>query len=116
MQTVSKYGAVADAEAQVPAGLERKTLGRAKVALICVAAALGGAAVASVAPMGVTETQMMQVACPPGMRAGETVQIVTPAGPMQVVIPQGVSEGQTFSVQLAAPQPQPVAVVTAVPV
>lgn len=71
------------------------------------------AAVASVAP--VPQTQMMQVACPAGMKAGETVQIVTPAGPMQVVIPQGVSEGQTFSVQVAAPQPQPVAVVTAVP-
>ena len=50
MQTVSKtYGAAADAEAQAPAGPERKPLGRAKVALICVAAALSGAAVASVA-------------------------------------------------------------------
>jgi len=75
----------------------------------------GAAAVASVQPMGVPQTQMMQVACPAGMKAGETVQIVTPAGPMQVAIPQGVSEGQTFSVQVAAPQPQPVAVVTAVP-
>ena len=74
------------------------------------------AAVAAVAPMGVPQTQMMQVACPPGMKAGETVQIVTPAGPMHVVIPQGVSEGQAFSVQVAAPQPQPVAVATAVPV
>ena len=73
------------------------------------------AAVASVAPMGVPPTQMMQVACPAGSKAGETVQIVTPAGPMQVLIPQGVSEGQTFSVQVAAPQPQPVPVVTAVP-
>ena len=48
MQTVSKYGA-ADAEAQAPAAPEEKPLGRAKVALICVAAALSGAAVASVA-------------------------------------------------------------------
>ena len=49
MQTVSKYGA-ADAEAQTPAPAPEKThLGRAKVALICVAAALSGAAVASVA-------------------------------------------------------------------
>ena len=49
MQTVSKYGA-ADAEAQTPAAAPEGThLGRAKVALICVAAALGGAAVASVA-------------------------------------------------------------------
>jgi len=47
MQTVSKYGA-ADAEAQTAAP-EQKSLGRAKVALICVAAALSGAAVASVA-------------------------------------------------------------------
>ena len=49
MQTVSKYGA-ADAEAQTPAAAPEGTpLGRAKVALICVAAALSGAAVASVA-------------------------------------------------------------------
>ena len=48
MTTVSKYGA-ADTEAQSPAGPEQKPLGRAKVALICVAAALSGAAVASVA-------------------------------------------------------------------
>ena len=49
MTTVSKYGA-ADAEAQTPAPAPEKTpLGRAKVALICVAAALSGAAVASVA-------------------------------------------------------------------
>ena len=50
MQTVSKtYGAAADTEAQVPAGPEKPRGGRAKVALICVAAALSGAAVASVA-------------------------------------------------------------------
>ena len=49
MQTVSKYGTAADAEAQVPAGPEKPALGRAKVALICLAAALSGAAVASVA-------------------------------------------------------------------
>ena len=49
MQTVSKYGAAADAEAQAPAAPERKALGRAKVASICLAAALSGAAVASVA-------------------------------------------------------------------
>ena len=49
MQTVSKTYGAADTEAQVPAGPEKKALGRAKVALICVAAALGGAAVASVA-------------------------------------------------------------------
>ena len=50
MQTVSKtYGAAADTEAQAPAPQEKPGLGRAKVALICVAAALSGAAVASVA-------------------------------------------------------------------
>ena len=49
MQTVSKTYGAADTEAQAPAGPERKPLGRAKVALICVAAALSGAAVASVA-------------------------------------------------------------------
>ena len=49
MTTASKYGA-ADAEAQPPAaGPEKAPLGRVKVALICVAAALSGAAVASVA-------------------------------------------------------------------
>ena len=48
MTTVSKYGA-ADTEAQAPAPPERKPLGRAKVAAICLAAALSGAAVASVA-------------------------------------------------------------------
>ena len=50
MQTVSKtYGAAADTEAQAPAPQEKPALGRAKVAFICVAAALSGAAVASVA-------------------------------------------------------------------
>ena len=49
MQTVSKTYGAADAEAQSPAAPEIPPLGRAKVALICVAAALGGAAVASVA-------------------------------------------------------------------
>ena len=50
MQTVSKTYGAADAEAQTPAAAPEGTpLGRAKVALICVAAALGGAAVASVA-------------------------------------------------------------------
>ena len=49
MTTVYKYGA-ADTEAQSPAAApEKPALGRAKVALICVAAALSGAAVASVA-------------------------------------------------------------------
>ena len=47
MQTVSKTYGAADTEA--PAGPERKPLGRATVAAICVAAALSGAAVASVA-------------------------------------------------------------------
>ena len=49
MQTVSKTYGAADAEAQAPAAPERKALGRAKVASICLAAALSGAAVASVA-------------------------------------------------------------------
>ena len=49
MQTVSKTYGAADTEAQAPAPQEKPALGRAKVALICVAAALGGAAVASVA-------------------------------------------------------------------
>ena len=48
MQTVSKYGAAADAEAQEPA-LKPQGLSRAAVASICFAAALSGAAVASVA-------------------------------------------------------------------
>ena len=48
MQTVSKTYGAADTEAQVPEQ-EPLRLGRAKVALICVAAALSGAAVASVA-------------------------------------------------------------------
>ena len=48
MQTISKYGAAADTEAQV-AGPEKTPLGRAKVAVICLTAALSGAAVASVA-------------------------------------------------------------------
>ena len=39
MQTVSKTYGAADAEAQAPAAPERKALGRAKVASICLAAA-----------------------------------------------------------------------------
>ena len=47
MQTVSKTYGAADAEAQAPAALPR-TVNRAMVAAICFAAALSGAAVASV--------------------------------------------------------------------
>ena len=36
MQTVSKTYGATDAEAQAPAAPEQKSLGRAKVALICV--------------------------------------------------------------------------------
>ena len=49
MQTVSKTYGAADAEAQNPAPPAQKALGRAKIASICLAAALSGAAVASVA-------------------------------------------------------------------
>ena len=49
MQTVSKMYGAADPEAQAPAGPEQRTIGRATVAAICLAAALSGAVVASVA-------------------------------------------------------------------
>ena len=77
------------------------------------AASAGVAAVGQ--PMAQPMAQMMQVTCPAGSKAGDSVQISTPAGAMQVIIPQGVSAGQTFSVQVAAPQPV-VAVVDAVAV
>ena len=50
--------------------------------------------------------QQMQVTCPPGMKEGDTVQISTPGGQMQVAIPAGVTAGKVFMVQVAAPPTQ----------
>lgn len=62
--------------------------------------------------------QMMSVQVPPGATAGQTLQIQTATGPMNVVIPEGVSEGQNFSVQVpaAAPTVQAIPTVQATPV
>ena len=56
--------------------------------------------------------QMMQVAVPPGVSAGQTIMIATPAGQqLQVAVPAGVEPGQSFQVAVPAP-----AVATAVAV
>ena len=56
--------------------------------------------------------QMMQVAVPPGVSAGQTIMIATPAGQqLQVAVPAGVGPGQSFQVAVPAP-----AVATAVAV
>ena len=58
-------------------------------------------------------TQMLQVTCPPGVKAGEPFQIATPSGPMQAIVPAGISEGMVFHLQVAA-QPMPVVAAQAV--
>ena len=63
-----------------------------------------------------TQSQLMMVTCPPGVKAGDMIQIMTGAGPMQVPVPAGVSEGAAFQVQVPAPGPVvAAAVVQAVP-
>jgi len=61
---------------------------------------------------------MMQVTCPAGCKAGDTVAIMAPNGQqVQVQIPMGVAPGQNFNVQLpAAPPVVAATVVSAVPV
>jgi len=49
-----------------------------------------------------TAPTRMSVTCPANCKAGDPIQITTPAGPMQVVVPAGVSEGMTFQVQTPA--------------
>ena len=59
--------------------------------------------------------QMMQVAVPPGVSAGQTIMIATPAGQqLQVAVPAGVGPGQSFQVAVPAPgqPPQAVAAIT----
>ena len=57
----------------------------------------------AVAALPSTQSQLMMVTCPPGVKAGDMIQIMTGAGPMQVPVPAGVSEGATFQVQVPAP-------------
>jgi hypothetical protein len=68
----------------------------------------------AVATPAAPASQMMQITCPAGSRAGDALTVATPAGQhMQVVVPQGVSAGQAFSVVLPA---MPVVTANAVPV
>ena len=45
----------------------------------------------------------MQVTCPPTSKAGDTIAIQTPSGPMHVTVPDGVMPGGVFMVQAGAP-------------
>jgi hypothetical protein len=59
-------------------------------------------------PVGPTATatpamQTMQVTCPEGATAGQSIQVKSPSGALiQVTVPQGVTEGGTFAVQCPA--------------
>lgn len=77
--------------------------------------AIGGVVGPAVA---VASSAPISVQVPPGVTSGQTLQIQTPSGLMNVVVPDGVSEGQTFQVQVpVAPTPQIVTVqATPVPV
>lgn len=56
--------------------------------------------------------RMVQVQCPPGVRAGTTIRIVVDGRPYDVVVPAGVYEGGIFFAKILV---QPV-VAEAVPV
>ena len=61
--------------------------------------------------------QMMQVAVPPGVSAGQTIMIATPAGQqLQVAVPAGVGPGQSFQVAMPAAIAPPVATAVVVAV
>ena len=55
----------------------------------------------------VTPTTTMDVTCPPGCKEGDQVRIQSPAGQViQVAVPPGVSAGQVFQAQVPAPDQQ----------
>lgn len=62
---------------------------------------MGGVMPMAAAPM--PQGQMMQVTCPVGSKAGDTIQVATAQGPMQLVVPAGVTEGMVFQMQIQAP-------------
>ena len=69
-------------------------------------------------PDGTGQLERMTVKVPPGVTAGQTVQIeVAGVGPMAVQVPPGLTEGQEFLVQVPLPvhAAQPVAPVAPVP-
>jgi len=76
--------------------------------------AVQGMVVAQAAAVQPMPTQMMQVVCPPGSKAGDTIQIQTGSGPMQLVVPAGVFEGMSFQVSVPAAQ-APIVTAMAVP-
>ena len=55
----------------------------------------------------VTPMTTMDVTCPPGCKEGDQVRIQSPAGQViQVAVPPGVSAGQVFQAQVPAPDQQ----------
>ena len=54
------------------------------------------------APGQVEEATSIEVACPPGVMAGQRMMVLGPAGPVAVALPQGVIPGQTFTVHIPA--------------
>ncbi len=45
-------------------------------------------------------TIVLEIMCPPGVGPGESVEIETESGPMEVVVPDGVEEGDSFQVAI----------------
>ena len=61
--------------------------------------------------------QMLQVVCPDGVAAGQSIQVQGPSGMMMATVPSGVAPGQVFAVAMpAAPPPVQAVVVNAVAV
>lgn len=46
------------------------------------------------------ETMQLEIVCPDGCGAGDTLTVQTPAGEAQVQIPAGVKAGEAFTLQL----------------
>jgi len=72
-----------------------------------------GVAVASAVPEAPV-TQTMQIQCPAGSSAGDTLQINTASGPMQLTVPPGIGEGMSFQVQVPAAAPVSIVAATVI--
>lgn len=55
------------------------------------------------------QQNLVQVACPDGVRSGDQINVTTPTGVVRVTIPDGIAPGQQFLVRAPSQPPPPTA-------